>query len=243
MTTNLRESGTLKCHPYWPSDDDEFLDVGSYQIENMKSEKFDSFLITTLRLRRIDQDEIRTVYHAHYRKWPDHGIPVGTKDALLFLEKVEYYRLLTKTTAPILLHCSAGIGRTGTFCAIDMGIKRYLETKTIDVASTVVKMRHERAGSVQTEDQYLFVHLALMDYIKQQQRSTGKSHKPLPIELTHPSPAILRQDSLSSQRRNTSSDSSISPVQHLPSNENSDPPLSNRHSPTHSQEQKKKGRK
>ncbi|CAF4321469.1 unnamed protein product [Rotaria socialis] len=71
-------------------------------------------------------------------------------------------------TAPILLHCSAGIGRTGTFCAIDIGIKRYLNEKLIDMPTTVVKMRHERAGSVQTEDQYLFAHIALMDFIKQE---------------------------------------------------------------------------
>ena len=245
MTTNLRESGTLKCHPYWPLESEEYLEVGSYQIENSKAERFDSFLITTLTLKKVNQPEIRMVYHAHYLKWPDHGIPVGTKDALLFLEKVEYYRQFTKTTAPILLHCSAGIGRTGTFCAIDMGIKRYLETKMIDIASTVVKMRHERAGSVQTEDQYLFVHLALMDYIKQQQqpRSTGRSQKSLPFDLGHRSPAIVRHESLSSQRRKTSSDSSVSPVQHLLSSECSDQLLAMRHPSMYSHEQKKKGRK
>ncbi len=168
MTTNIRESGTIKCYPYWPSKTNEYLNTGLYQIENENSDEYDSFIITKLLLKKINNSEIRTIYHAHYLKWPDHGIPTGTKDALLFLEKVEYYKELTMTKSPILLHCSAGIGRTGTFCAIDISIKQYLNEKTLDIPSTVVKMRHERAGSVQTEDQYLFTYLALMDFIKEQ---------------------------------------------------------------------------
>jgi protein tyrosine phosphatase len=168
MTTNLRESGTTKCHMYWPMNVDDCLRSGSYEIYHVKCERYESFNITKLRLKKLDQSDARIIYHAHYTKWPDHGTPTGTNDALFFLDKVESYRQLTRTQAPIVLHCSAGIGRTGTFCAIDIGIKRYLDTRTIDIASTVVKMRHERAGSVQTEDQYVFIHSALMDYIRQQ---------------------------------------------------------------------------
>lgn len=169
MTTNLRESGTTKCHPYWPLNEGDSLSIEPYEIENRQLKRFESFLITVLTLKKRNQTETRTIYHAHYQKWPDHGVPNGTKDALEFLDQINAYRDSTQTKAPILLHCSAGIGRTGTFCAIDIGIKRYLETKTIDIASTVVQMRHERAGSVQTEDQYVFVHLALMDFIKEHQ--------------------------------------------------------------------------
>ncbi|CAM4890035.1 unnamed protein product [Rotaria socialis] len=177
MTTNVRESGTVKCYPYWPDQTKDVINAGLYQVQNEKSDKYDSFVITTLVLRKKNHPNERIIYHAHYRKWPDHGIPSNTKDALLFLDKVEDYRQITATKAPILLHCSAGIGRTGTFCAIDIEIKRYLEKKIIDIPSTVYKMRTERAGSVQTEDQYLFAYLALMDYIKQyqaaQERITG----------------------------------------------------------------------
>jgi protein tyrosine phosphatase len=173
MTTNIRETGTMKCFPYWPIESKEVFNAGLYQIQNEKSEKFDSFIITTLILRKKNNSENRIIYH----KWPDHGIPSNTKDALLFLDKVEHYRQVTMTKAPILLHCSAGIGRTGTFCAIDIGIKRYLEKKYIDIPSTVVKMRTERAGSVQTEDQYLFAYLAMMDYIKQQQALQERIHE------------------------------------------------------------------
>ena len=169
MTTNIRESGTAKCFPYWPMKTKDYLNTGLYQIQNESSDDYESFVITKLLFKKKNNQEIRTVYHAHYLKWPDHGVPIGTKDALLFLEKVEYYKKLTMTKSPILLHCSAGIGRTGTFCAIDIGIKQYLNEKLIDIPSSVIKMRHERAGSVQTEDQYLFAHLALIDYIKEQQ--------------------------------------------------------------------------
>jgi protein tyrosine phosphatase len=157
----------------------QVVNLGLYQIQNEKSEKFDSFVITTLILKKKNNSENRIIYHAHYLKWPDHGIPSNTKDALLFLDRVEHYKQVTMTKAPILLHCSAGIGRTGTFCAIDIGIKRYLEKKNIDILSTVVKMRTERAGSVQTEDQYLFAHLALMDFIKQQQALQERINEPI----------------------------------------------------------------
>lgn len=174
MTTNIRESNMMKCYPYWPAETKAILNAGLYQIQNEESEKFSSFIVTKLSLRKKNHTDIRTIYHAHYIKWPDHGIPPNTKDALDFLARVNDYKQLTQTQAPILLHCSAGIGRTGTFCAIDIGIKRYLEKKTIDMPSIVIKMRNERAGSVQTEDQYVFAHLALMDYIKQNEQTADK---------------------------------------------------------------------
>lgn len=186
MTTNIREKGTMKCFQYWPIENKKILQTDFYEIKNDKIEKFDSFTITTLSIRRRDSSEIRTVYHAHYLKWPDHGIPSTTKDALDFLAKVEFYRQMTMTTAPILLHCSAGIGRTGTFCAIDIGIKRFEEKKIIDIPSTVAKMRTERAGSVQTEDQYVFAYLALKDYIEQRlalQEIMNESSKTNEIDL------------------------------------------------------------
>jgi protein tyrosine phosphatase len=201
MTTNIRESGTIKCFSYWPTETQECLNTGLYEIKNEKFDKYDSFVITTLILKKKNHSDIRTIYHAHYLKWPDHGIPSGTKDALLFLEKVEYLKELTKTNSPILLHCSAGIGRTGTFCAIDIGIKKYLNEKLIDIPSTVVKMRQERAGSVQTEDQYLFAHLALMDFIKQQKQILQEKDNCLSDHKLI--------NSLLSQRVKTSSDSSI----------------------------------
>ncbi|CAF4516486.1 unnamed protein product [Rotaria sp. Silwood1] len=201
MTTNIRESGTMKCYPYWPLRTKEYLNSGLYQIQNEKSDQYDSFIITTLLLKKKNHSEIRTIYHAHYLKWPDHGIPSGTKDALLFLEKVEYYKDLIKTKSPVLLHCSAGIGRTGTFCAIDIGIKRYLNEKIIDIPSTVVKMRQERAGSVQTEDQYLFVYLALMDFIKQQQTLQEKIQN---LELTNSKISFELDQTITASLINTS---------------------------------------
>ncbi|UJR10206.1 hypothetical protein I4U23_014421 [Adineta vaga] len=230
MTTNIRESGMMKCYPYWPLETNECLNSGLYQIQNEKSDKYDSFVITTLLLKKKNHSDIRTIYHAHYLKWPDHGIPSGTKDALLFLEKVEYYKQLMKTTAPILLHCSAGIGRTGTFCAIDIGIKRYLDEKLIDIPSTVVKMRHERSGSVQTEDQYLFAHLALMDYIKQQRALqdrltsleltiSSKSFEPnqtVSIPLINTTKFINLQESFSHRMRKSNGGISLSDDRYLP---------------------------
>jgi protein tyrosine phosphatase len=225
MTTNIRESGTMKCFPYWPLETKEHFNTGLYQIQNEKSDRYDSFIITTLLFKKKNNSDIRTIYHAHYLKWPDHGVPSGTKDALLFLEKVEYYKQLTMTKAPILLHCSAGIGRTGTFCAIDIGIKRYLNEKIIDIPSTVVKMRHERAGSVQTEDQYLFAYLALMDFIKQQHAIQERlnnleitnSKKSIELDQTNTSPLINSSKIINFQEEQSSVEP-ISSIQSINSN-------------------------
>jgi protein tyrosine phosphatase len=186
MTTNIRESGTIKCFPYWPRQKHETLPAGLYQIDNEESDQYNSFIVTTLKLRKTTQpNEIRTVYHAHYLKWPDHGVPADTKDALLFLDAVDNYRKRTTTKAPTLLHCSAGIGRTGTFCAIDIGIQQYHNQNMIDMPSTVVKMRTERAGSVQTENQYLFAYSAMKDYIKQDLDNRQESSVPSENESSH----------------------------------------------------------
>lgn len=205
MTTNIRESGTMKCFSYWPLNVNEQLHAGQYHIENQQIDQYESFLLTTLVLKKTNHSDSRRIYHAHYLKWPDHGVPTGTKDALLFLEKVEYYKQLTQTNAPILLHCSAGIGRTGTFCAIDIGIKQYLNEKIIDIPTNVIQMRHERAGSVQTEDQYLFVYLALMDFIKQHQIIQERIHN---LEITNRKQRILT----SSQSSTTSLHDSINEI-------------------------------
>jgi len=65
MTTNIRESGTVKCFPYWPLEKKEYFNTGLYQIQNEKYEKYDSFIITTLLLKKKNNSEIRTIYHAH----------------------------------------------------------------------------------------------------------------------------------------------------------------------------------
>ncbi|CAF1262922.1 unnamed protein product [Didymodactylos carnosus] len=166
MTTNVRENGMQKCFQYWPLEVDNSQTYGMYTVTNDQTDRGENFNITKLTLRKKYTDQSLTVYHCHFTKWPDHGVPSGTGAALEFLEKVRTFHQKTNSKSPIVVHCSAGIGRTGTFCTIDISMRRFRAEKTIDIASTVANMRNERAGSVQTEDQYIFCHLALIDFIQ-----------------------------------------------------------------------------
>lgn len=207
MTTNIREAGVVKCFQYWPNEVKRTFDAGPYHIQNETMESYNSFVISRLTLTKVTEpdEETRTIYHAHYRKWPDHGVPAGTKDALDFLDKINRYRALGDETAPILLHCSAGIGRTGTFCALDISIKRFLDTRTIDIPTIVLKMRTERAGSVQTEDQYLFAHLALMNFIRNYQMSMSMHRETRSIDVNNDSNSNTKQQTNDQEKKTMAS--------------------------------------
>ncbi|CAF1495863.1 unnamed protein product, partial [Didymodactylos carnosus] len=164
MTTNVKEGGIPKCFQYWPLENRTRQTYGMYAVTNEEGKPGENFNITKLTIRKKNVDQPLTVYHCHFTKWPDHGIPSGTESALQFLKEVRTLHRKTNLKVPIVVHCSAGIGRTGTFCTIDINIRRFRVEKTVDIPSTVINMRNERAGAVQTEDQYLFCYLALTEF-------------------------------------------------------------------------------
>ena len=106
--------------------------------------------------------------------WPDYGVPHSSVAMLEFREKVrEQQKTLTQTLAtwdgheggpPIVIHCSAGIGRTGTFMTLDISLMRLVDTNKIDIRRTVEKIRTQRAHSIQMPDQYVFCYLALLEF-------------------------------------------------------------------------------
>merc|ERR1712012_700266 len=94
-------------------------------------------------------EEVRTVHHYWYHTWPDHGAPEEVTGVVEMLRDV---RSVSKASAsgPWVLHCSAGIGRTGTFIAIDMGAWQLAYTGQTDLLSLIRAMREDRGGMVQT---------------------------------------------------------------------------------------------
>ena len=100
----------------------------------------------------------RTVFHYHFKAWPDHGVPQDTKQVLGFLKDVNkrqaYLEEGQERPGPITVHCSAGIGRTGTFIVIDMLLRKIEEESVdtaIDIQKTILDLRKQRSGMVQTE--------------------------------------------------------------------------------------------
>eukprot|EP00035_Acanthoeca_spectabilis_P021111 m.436396 g.436396 ORF g.436396 m.436396 type:complete len:381 (-) comp17968_c0_seq1:174-1316(-) len=160
MTTGLEEGGRKKCDRYWPQSGTE--DYDGHVVTLSDAVDCGAWILTTLTLTKGDAPP-RTVKHFWYTGWPDHGVPDTAAPVIAFLRAV---RMETSgSRSPILVHCSAGIGRTGTFMAIDIGMQQLQsEWRVCDIKGVVTKMRKERGGSVQTAVQYRFIHLALAEY-------------------------------------------------------------------------------
>lgn len=97
--------------------------------------------------------------HLWYTAWPDHKAPESPQQLLGLVLEVE--RLRTKNKGPVVVHCSAGIGRTGCFVASSIGVRQLLEENSVDVLGIVCSLRRDRGGMVQTAEQYEFVHRTL----------------------------------------------------------------------------------
>ncbi|KAL3862311.1 hypothetical protein ACJMK2_008289 [Sinanodonta woodiana] len=181
MTTKEVERGKVKAVRYWPSPEDpsdtEEKRMPVYKAtllvkyKNQKKEK--DYIIRELELyRESDDGKVegpRKIYHYHFLNWPDYGVPGDPGSVLDFLNIVNAQQQEITNAGPIVVHCSAGIGRTGTFIVIDMilnQIKAYGMESEIDIQKTVMMVRTQRSGMVQTEAQYKFVYLAVQHSIE-----------------------------------------------------------------------------
>ncbi|XP_062515048.1 uncharacterized protein LOC134190608 [Corticium candelabrum] len=175
MTTGLVERGRMKCCQYWPDSHEKEATYGKYVVAVVNESQTDHYTIKTLTVRKdvqaSDEDEsennqeqeIRLVKHYWFTAWPDFGIPRETGPILDFLSIIQ--KDSASLPGPVLIHCSAGIGRTGTFIGIEMGMQQYTKEGLVDPLQYMCSMRQDRGGSVQTADQYLFIHQALADFI------------------------------------------------------------------------------
>uniref|UniRef100_A0A182VA45 Tyrosine-protein phosphatase non-receptor type 9 n=1 Tax=Anopheles merus TaxID=30066 RepID=A0A182VA45_ANOME len=175
MTTRVMERGRAKCGQYWEPTEGGLAEYGSFRLRTMSIETNEDYTVVELEIRNIKTDEVRCVSHWQFTSWPDYGVPSSAKAMLNFLQRArekqaEMVRALGDLWAghprgpPIVVHCSAGIGRTGTFITLDICISRLEDVGTADIKGTVEKIRSQRAYSIQMPDQYVFCHLALIEY-------------------------------------------------------------------------------
>ncbi|CAL1597127.1 unnamed protein product [Knipowitschia caucasica] len=154
MLTPLSENGVKQCHHYWP---DEGSDVYHIYEVNLVSEHIwcDDFLVRSFYLKNLQTNETRTVTQFHYLSWSDRGIPTSARTLLDFRRKVN--KCYRGRSCPIIVHCSDGAGRTGTYILIDMVLNKMAKgAKEIDIAATLEHLRDQRAGMVQTKEQFEF---------------------------------------------------------------------------------------
>ncbi|KAK3913474.1 Tyrosine-protein phosphatase non-receptor type 12 [Frankliniella fusca] len=175
MACNEDEAGKHKCEKYWVDREGEVKQFGMVRIRLIQgSDVCPDFSVRTIKIEYTNKDsttEERTVCQFHYSAWPDHGVPPSVRPLL------DMVRLVRDTqaseTLPVLVHCSAGCGRTGTICAIDYvwGLLRAGKlTKDFSLYTLVREMRRQRVAMVQTTEQYILVHRAVRELFKEQLR-------------------------------------------------------------------------
>ncbi|XP_063818557.1 tyrosine-protein phosphatase non-receptor type 6 [Pseudophryne corroboree] len=169
MTTKEVEKGRTKCVPYWPDAGTNGKEFGRYWVEILLEHEAMEYKIRTLRVSPIaNPTAARKIIHYQYLSWPDHGVPSDPGGVLSFLGEVNRMQESLPEAGPIIVHCSAGIGRTGTIIIIDMlldTIQMKGLDSDIDVHKTIQMVRSQRSGMVQTEAQYRFIYAAIAQYI------------------------------------------------------------------------------
>jgi len=191
MTTRTVERQRTKCGQYWPDNvNHEPLNIAfsPYVINLLSEDKTTSwdeeskrevvdFFTRQLTVTNSNSGETREVTHFQYVSWPDYGVPVMADTMLNFRNKVraEQAEMTSKLSTeglwsghpmgpPMVVHCSAGIGRTGTFMTIDTAIRKFEDVGRVDIRSTVESIRAQRAFSIQMPEQYVFCHIAFLEW-------------------------------------------------------------------------------
>jgi len=169
MLTREYENGNVKCASYWPASTTDYGIINVTQIKMVEEVK--QVLHRSFQLTNLKTGHSRIVQHFQYTGWPDHGLPESPE---AFIHLVTSISMPSDPPSPVVVHCSAGIGRTGTLCCVDIitqqlqrDYKDGLADKSVEffqnlVFNTVLELRKQRAGMVQTKEQYYFCYLAVL---------------------------------------------------------------------------------
>uniref|UniRef100_A0A8C4VFC0 Tyrosine-protein phosphatase non-receptor type 13 n=1 Tax=Gopherus evgoodei TaxID=1825980 RepID=A0A8C4VFC0_9SAUR len=174
MMTQEVEGEKIKCQRYWPDVLGKTIMVNDrLRLALVRLQQLKGFVIRVLELEDIQTGELRSVSHLNFTAWPDHDTPSQPNDLLTF---ISYMRHIHKS-GPIITHCSAGIGRSGTLICIDVVLGLISKDLDFDISDLVRTMRLQRHGMVQTEDQYIFCYQVVLYVLKHLQAEEQKRGK------------------------------------------------------------------
>ncbi|XP_033739082.1 receptor-type tyrosine-protein phosphatase S-like [Pecten maximus] len=160
MLANLVEVGKVKCTTYWTGSDGGPLELGLFQVTLQEETEYAFYTIRKLSVKSKQTNSRRQVIQYHFTRWPDHGVPEPF-ELLQFYKRVKSGH--TDLKGPLIVHCSAGIGRTGSYIAMDALLLEGVSSREIDVFAYVEKMRKDRMNMIQTAKQYEMLHFIVLE--------------------------------------------------------------------------------
>ncbi|KFV82223.1 Tyrosine-protein phosphatase non-receptor type 3 [Struthio camelus australis] len=163
MLTTLTERGRTKCHQYWP-DPPDVMEYGNFRVRCQSEDCTIAYVVREMVITNVKTEQQHAVTHLQYVAWPDHGVP---DDSMDFLEFVTCMRPKRVKNEPVLVHCSAGIGRTGVLVTMETAMCLIERNQPVYPLDIVRKMRDQRAMMVQTSSQYKFVCEAILRVYKE----------------------------------------------------------------------------
>ncbi|VDN94819.1 unnamed protein product [Brugia pahangi] len=163
MLCDFIEDGESKCAEYYPLTTGEKVRYGGITVKNERDgQHLDSIICQIMSVRlEYYRGDTHQVYHYRLLNWPDRSSPRSGAPIVTLITKLK----ILNEKGPIVVHCSAGIGRTGTLCAVDYAIDRLNEEGTVSPPDIVKEIRHQRLHSVQSVLQYIFIHICLIEYM------------------------------------------------------------------------------
>nr|XP_046221099.1 receptor-type tyrosine-protein phosphatase V-like isoform X2 [Oncorhynchus gorbuscha] len=181
MVTALKQKDMVLCDEYWPMEQGT-VSYGAVQVTTVSRKRRPDYFITTIHLRQHGFPVERTVTHYYYASWPDQGVPNDLSSLCAFTEYVRQHLDTLPLLGPAVVHCSAGVGRSGTFVALLWLMQLCVRGIMPDVRAAVEDLRRHRVMMVQNLEQYILVHQCLMHWL------SGGSVGPLRVQ-SHAGPA------------------------------------------------------
>ncbi|KAK2841219.1 hypothetical protein Q7C36_012798 [Tachysurus vachellii] len=171
MLNRVIEKGSVKCAQYWPQREEReaIFEDTNFKLTLVSEDVKSYYTVRQLELENLSTQETREILHFHYTTWPDFGVPESPASFLNFLFKVRESGCLNPDQGPVVVHCSAGIGRSGTFCLVDtclrlMSLRK--DPSSVQIKDVLLEMRRYRMGLIQTADQLRFSYLAVIEGAK-----------------------------------------------------------------------------